>query len=151
MTERGSMEEPEFNIRFTNVVPVGDDLTGHAPEVSQRADEAKSPVGVRSAANVAAASSAKANLEATSAAPPESDMPYANRRAQLLAEGYEPANAPSEELRHSVDGDPAACGNAGCQVPWSKGDRSICVSVQVNDNLDEASWLSQRLIGACTY
>lgn len=151
MTERGSMDEPEFNIRFTKVEPFGEDLTRRAPGVSQAAGEVTSPVVVRTAARIAAASSEKANDEATLAAPPESDMPYAKIRAELIAEGYEPANAPTGDLRHTVDGDAAPCGNAGCQIPWSKGDHSVCVSVQVNDNLDEARWLSQRSMGACAY
>lgn len=152
VTERGSMEEPEFNIRFTKVEPVDHDLNGRAPEVSQPEGEATSPRSDSGTpANKAAASGSKANLEATLSAPPESDVPYGKRRVELLAGGYEPAKAPTVELPHTVDGDPAACGNAGCQVPWNKGDQSVCVSVQVNDDLDEASWLSQQLMGACAY
>lgn len=152
MTERGSMEEPEFNIRFTKVQPFGDDVTTkRAPGASELARVALPPAAVRSPPRAADASSAPASLKATSGATPESDLPYVKRRAELLAEGYEPANAPNGELRHSVNGDPAVCGNAGCQVPWSKGDRLACVAVQVDDNLDEASWRSQQLMGACAY
>lgn len=149
MTERGSMEEPEFNIRFTKVAPVGDGLSGRARGSSHPAAQATSPTSDRAPTSKPAASGAKVNPEATPSAPPQSDTPYAKRRAELLAAGYEPLKAPTEELPHTVDGDPAACGNAGCQVPWYKGDHSVCVAVQVNDDLDEASWLSQQLIGTC--
>jgi len=151
MTERGSMEEPEFNVRFTKVKPVGDGLSGRAPGASEPTRQATSPTSDRAPTNKTAASSAKANLDATPFAPPDSDMHYGERRAELLAGGYEPSKAPTEELRHTVDGDPAACGNAGCQVPWYKGGQSVCVSAQVNDDVDEASWLSQQRIGACAY
>lgn len=150
MTERGSMEEPEFNIRFTKVEPVGDGLSGRARGASQPASQATSPTSDRAPTSKPAASGAKAKSEATPSAPPESDMPYGKRKAELLAAGYEPLKGPTEELRHTVDGDPAACGNAGCQVPWYNGDDSVCIAVQVNDDLDEASWLSQQLTGACS-
>jgi len=150
MTERGSMEEPEFNIRFTKVEPLGDATGERASGASQPAGKATSPGPDRAPTGKKGASAAKPNPEASPSAPPESEMPYGKRRAALLKAGYEPSTAPSGELRHTVDGDPAACGNAGCQVPWSKGELSVCVAVQVNDDLDEASWLSQQLTGACS-
>lgn len=149
MTERGSMEEPEFNIRFTNVEPFDDDLTSRAPDVSPPAGRAVSRMTMPRSPTAGTAASPKNGADSAPGSSTSGDEPYAKRRAQLLEDGYAPLRKTAGTFPLEVAGDPAVCGNAGCQIPWFKGNQSICVSVQVNDNLDESDWLSQQSAGPC--
>jgi len=149
MTERGSMEEPEFNIRFTNVEPFDDDLASRASEVSQPAGGALSRMTLPRSPSAGTASRPMQGADSAPSLSTGGDKPYAKRRTQLLEDGYAPLKEAAGTFPLEVAGDPAMCGNAGCQIPWFKGTQSICVSVQVNDNLDEAEWLSQQSAGPC--
>ncbi len=149
MTERGSMEEPEFNIRFTDVEPFNDDPTNRAPYVSAPVGSGVSRMTMPRSPSPETAASPKHGADSAPSSSTTGDEPYAKRRAQLLEDGYAPSRKTAGTFPLEVAGDPAVCGNAGCQIPWFKGNQSICVSVQVNDNLDESDWLSQQSAGPC--
>lgn len=142
-TEEGSMEEPGFNLRFTAI---------RRPGAIKTASAGNEIHAVRSAVTLPTTPSTGAAQRST--IQPEEiaggRQPYERTRSQLLRLGYQPEAETSESLPHSVDGDPAVCGNAGCQIPWTRGTQSMCVGVTVDDNLEESSWSSKADSGPCT-
>lgn len=151
LTERGSMEAPGFNLRFTALRDVGDEPGNIASPTSTRETGNPAPTtAVPPSPSSSGTLATEGQLGDVSSAAVDVKT-YSSRKNDLLGRGYAPDANTSNELPHTVDGDPATCGNAGCQIPWSKGRESACVSVTVNDNLDEASWLSQAAAGPCTY
>ncbi|WP_148041001.1 hypothetical protein [Montanilutibacter psychrotolerans] len=152
ITERGSMEEPGFNLRFTSVRATQDELASPAPQVGLLSDESHSSrIKLPPARADSPTVAGNAQREDGASGRTEVDKPYSSRRVDLLKRGYQPQPAINNVLPHTLGGDPAACGNAGCQVPWTKGDEVVCVSVEVNDDLEEAGWLSHAASGPCTY
>lgn len=148
LTEAGSMEEPGFNLRFTAIRRPGDSKTASArSEIHgvQATDTPPTTPFTEDAQNSAIQGDRVQSVEIT-----DERQPYGRTRSQLLRLGYQPAAGATESLPHSVDGDPALCGNAGCQIPWTKGGQSMCVSATVNDDLEESAWSSQATPGPCT-
>lgn len=148
LTEAGSMEEPGFNLRFTAIRRPG--ATKPASAGSER-QTAQAPSNLP-----ATPPTREVQKSATKGDPVRSEeiaggrQPYRTTKSQLLRLGYQPEARATESLPHSVDGDPALCGNAGCQIPWTRGTQSMCVAATVNDDLEESAWSSQADPGPCT-
>lgn len=151
LTERGSMDDPVFKLRFTDIEPYeqAGGAQGQSPRraevdsVEAKKQEAADEV-VKDATQPAPASSP---MDEASGSPNE--VTYEQVRRQLVSAGYTPMAAPSDDFSSSVDGDPAYCGNAGCSVPWRSATDVACVAVSVNDDLDERQWASQVSMSAC--
>jgi hypothetical protein len=148
LTEAGSMEEPGFNLRFTAI---------RRPDATKTAIADNEIQAVQATGTLPATpSTGEAQKSALQGARVQSEeiaggrQPYEKTRSQLLRLGYQPEVETTESLPHSVDGDPALCGNAGCQIPWTRGTQSMCVGVTVDDNLEESAWSSQADPGPCT-
>ena len=77
------------------------------------------------------------------------EAPYKDVKNALLELGFSPLkDADRNEFNMDVSGDPAACGNRGCAIPWSgQAIPVFCVGVSVNDNIDQSLWSSR--IGPC--
>ncbi|MHA8020109.1 hypothetical protein ACX94F_08645 [Stenotrophomonas hibiscicola] len=142
-TEEGSMEEPGFNLRFTAIRRPGAIKTASA---GNEIHAVQSTVTLPTTPSTGAAQNSTMQSEEIAF----NRQPYGRTRSQLLGLGYQPEAETSESFPQSVDGDPAMCGNAGCQIPWTRGTQSVCVGVTVNDNLEESSWSSKAEPGSCT-
>lgn len=148
LTEAGSMEEPGFNLRFTAIRRSSVTKTAIAGNEIQ-AVQATSTLSTKPSMGEAQKSVLPGDGVQSEEIAGER-QPYGKTRSQLLRLGYQPEVESTESLPNSVDGDPALCGNAGCQIPWTRGTQYMCVGVTVNDNLEESAWSSQADPGPCT-
>lgn len=136
LTEKGSIEDPEFNVRFTKIQPY-----------TQQAVEALSAVATPPEPRVATKPEATLSKNAARA-----NGTYESVRTALMSAGYKPNHAVDLQngFPHEVDGDPANCGMAGCQLPWvSASGNKKCVAVLVNDGTPEAQWKASILSSPC--
>ncbi|MCS3747795.1 hypothetical protein FHY18_003423 [Xanthomonas arboricola] len=151
LTERGSMDDPTFKLRFTDIEPYEQVKGGQAESlrgVEVRSQESQGKQDVQEAIQDIAQPGATSSPRVESSASFREGS-YEQVREQLVSAGYLPLAAPSEEYSSSVDGDPASCGNSGCSVPWRSATVVACVGVSVNDNLDERQWASHVNEGMC--
>lgn len=148
LTEAGSMEEPGFNLRFTAI------RRPSATKTATPGNEIQAVPATRTLPTKPSMGEAQKSVLPGDGVQSEEiageRQPYGKTRSQLLRLGYQPEVETTESLPHSVDGDPALCGNAGCRIPWTRGTQSMCVGVTVNDNLEESAWSSQADPGPCT-
>lgn len=77
--------------------------------------------------------------------PSTDNLKYTDARNLLQNNGYEPdVDSDIEAYPHTVAGDKAACGNAGCSIPWRGENVSFCVGVGVNDNISQEQWITGK-------
>jgi hypothetical protein len=158
MTEHGSMDEPEFMVRFSDIRPYGADSNAVATsrvgvKVAQsnantsESSEPESPIGSGESSDEPAADPAP-DVDFASL----NGMGYGAAKLLLKKAGYTPENGVDRNaFPHDVDGDDANCGNVGCSIQWVQpsNNKHLCVGVTQNDDVPQSEWKSSAETGAC--
>ncbi|MFD0740098.1 hypothetical protein ACFQZQ_12510 [Lysobacter koreensis] len=158
LTEQGSMDAPEFSIRFVDVRPYRATATATATATAAAGTGAllvqpKTSTGVP--LNVAedepsydSASEVQQDEPETTSGESGNDSQsivgsgYSDGKLKLVAAGFVPEAELSDAYPHEVDGNPGSCGNAGCSVPWRHpgSGEGVCIGLDVNDDVDQSRW-----------
>lgn len=154
LTEQGSMDEPEFSIRFVHIRPYE---TPAAASTVASAAQPRAPV--EEPANVVEKTYEPRVQEDESESTSGSGnhlqslvgRGYGDVKLELVAAGFVPESGPSDAYPHEIDGNPGYCGNAGCSIPWVRpgSGESLCIGLELNDDVDESLWEASVSSGEC--
>lgn len=131
------------------------DAAAMARDALKPAEPSSEPAApaVAQVAEGASSVSPEGHIEACAAAREADGKPYAEAKAILLKSDYWPSRPEDvkENFPMDIDGDPASCGNRGCQIAWEvyKGARELEVGVTVDDNKDTTEWITHVTVSDC--
>lgn len=132
LTEKGSLRSPVFAIRFTDIRPY-DPKVGAAVAVGEASSGDNTQVPAEITRSQSAVGAGKQPL------PEMVGLYYLHGKTLLREAGFSPDSKAG--MPHTVDSDPAECGNAGCSAPWinDKGEHA-CVGIRVDETQEESRW-----------